>query len=92
MRRLDGVESYNGMTVDSKGKERREFIVEIATDPTGTTPANIDQTYNETRAMDTNNLLNLRIDDIIESQERYLSLIEKGQNLEIMNNYENRTL
>jgi len=91
MRRLDGIESYQGITLDAKGVERREFITEIAIDPKGTTPANIDKTFRETRAIDTKNLLT---DNINESKERYLSLTEteNGTNLEILNNYENRTL
>ncbi|MDR0370195.1 MAG: hypothetical protein LBH96_07040 [Candidatus Peribacteria bacterium] len=76
MRRLDGLESYQAVTLDEKGVERRNFITALATTPKGTTPANIDKTFKETRKIDPKNLLDIEINSINESKEKYLSFIE----------------
>jgi hypothetical protein len=91
-RRLDGIESYPGMKLDPKGQERREAIREDATNPKGTTPAMIDKKYQEARKINQNNLFNTNLRDVNLSKAEYLALIQTGKNLEILNNYENRTL
>lgn len=92
MRRLDGIESYQEVTPDEKWEERRNFITELATNPKGTTPVNIDKTFKETRKIDPKNLLNIQVNDIGKSKQEYLSLIESWSNLQRINEYQDRTL
>ena len=94
MRRLNGEveEIYPEVSLDEKGQERRERINEIAEDIEGEVPATIERKYKEYRTIDNKNSLHGIAEDASPGSFDYVNAMTAGENLEILNRYEERTL
>ena len=94
LRRLDGDPNaiYGGATLDETGQERRERSDETIEKIEGTAPRVIDTKYREFRTIDSKNLLEGVAQDTSKSRNDYINNMNSEQNLEIINNYSERTL
>ena len=94
LRRLDGDPKtiYPNATLDEKGEEWRTRSDEIMTKVEGTAPRIIENKHKEFRAIDSKNILRGVIQDTSKSKMDYINMMISGENLEIINRYEDRTL
>ncbi|MDD2537289.1 MAG: hypothetical protein PHU61_02245 [Candidatus Absconditabacteria bacterium] len=92
MRRLDGdmLGMYEDGSLDPRGVERRAFIEEKATQKEGTLPQVIQSQYNKFWSKGENKVYGI-VENTNLNRRSYVDLIE-GEQLEVMHNYENRSL
>ena len=96
MRRLDGEtgenQLYKDVTPDPKGEEWRVRINEKAEDLSGVAPSTINNKYQEFWNVDPNNLLKGFSQDSSRSIREYITEMRSGENLEILQRYNELTL